>query len=56
MRDVHHISEYRENDLFKQKNEGPPYSYPSTIINEQFRNSNHNTSKMDYYEHYEHPH
>jgi hypothetical protein len=50
MRDVHHLAEYRENDLFKQKNEGPPYSYSSTISNEQFRNSKNITSEMDYYE------
>ena len=50
MRDVHRISDHGENDMVKQKYEGPSYSNPSTRRNEQFRNSENTTTEMDYYE------
>ena len=48
--DIHYISEYGENDMVKQKYEDPSYSYSLTIKNEQFRNSENNTTDMMYYE------
>ena len=48
--DIHHISEYGENNMVKQKYEDPSYSYSLTIKNEQFRNSENNTTDMMYYE------
>ena len=50
IQDIHHISEYGENDMVKQKYETSPYSNPSTFRNEQFRNSENNTTQKDYYE------
>jgi hypothetical protein len=50
VKDIHHISEYGENDMVKQKYEGPSYSYSPTIKYEQFRNSENNTNDMMYYE------
>jgi hypothetical protein len=47
---IHHISEYGENNLVKQKYEVPPNSDSSTIRKEQFRNCKNNTTEMDYYE------
>ena len=51
MQDIHHISEYGENHMVKQKYEyeGPPYSNPSRLRNEQLRNSKTNTTQMDSY-------
>ena len=49
MQDIHHISKHGENDRIKQKYEGPSYSYPSSIRNEQFRNRENNTIEIDYY-------
>ena len=50
VKDIHYISEYGENDMVKQKYEDPSYSYSLTIKNEQFRNSENNTTDMNYYE------
>jgi hypothetical protein len=50
MQDIHHISEYGENNLVKQKYEVTPNSYFSTIRKEQFRICKNNTTEMDYYE------
>jgi hypothetical protein len=48
MQDIHHISEYGENDMVKQKYEGSPYSNPSIFKNEQLRNFENNMTEMDY--------
>ena len=48
MKDIHYISKDGENDRVKQKYESPPYTYPSSIKNEQFRNSENNTTETDY--------
>ena len=48
MQDIHHISEYGENDIVKQKYEGSPYSNPSLFKNEQLRNFENNMTEMDY--------
>lgn len=50
IRDIHHISEYGENDRVKQKYEDLSYSYPSTFTNEWYGKSENNTTEMDYYE------
>lgn len=50
IQDIHHISEYGQNDMVKQKYDGPPYPYPSTIRNERYSNSENNTTEMYYYE------
>jgi hypothetical protein len=50
IQDIHHISEYGQNDMVKQKYEGPPYPYPSTNRNERYSNSENNTTEMYYYE------
>ncbi|HEX7142622.1 MAG TPA: C2H2-type zinc finger protein [Nitrososphaeraceae archaeon] len=50
VKDIHHIFEYGGNDMVKQKYEGPSYSYSHTIKNEQFRNSENNTTDMNYYD------
>jgi hypothetical protein len=48
MRDVHHISDHGENDMGKQKYEGPSYSNPSTPRNVQFRNFENDMIEMEY--------
>jgi len=48
--DIHHIPKDGEHYRVKQKYEGPPYSYPSSFRNEQFRNIENNTTEKGYYD------